>query len=1024
MALTRSLLIDDDELKLRQLVSEMNRKNEDPGFMRDYLRNTPGYKDEAINAEFLKQGIQTDMQESITVGQAEDTEIINIGGVDFNKSDLTFAQALSLEKRENEKAGGGMALADSKASATERQAIADIDATTDMVTEAETLLEGISTGPLAGRVQGVQQLLPGGGDEDFNALEAKLSNIKSSFMRAISGANVSEQEVRRLSKFLPEATDQEVIIKNKLEALKNEMAGRKKATLETLGITPETEASEAKDSGKAEYQLAPAPAEDAKTARIRGWLEANPDDPRATQVKGILDKMVLGKGVAAPEKMAEVETPEVDAVLPGEEPEDRKRKRGAAEMVGGFLGGEQIGEAIGNIIGAKVAEKAEGQRLKDSIVELQTRFQDGKITQEFRDKHIEALEQNARDAFGYDGPSGKQIVGDIGRIGLNFVGGAALKGGGALLKMTGIGVLAGGAEAMAEDKDVSQGAMIGGVLGGTLGVAGKVVGAGLRKLDQAVDISGKADKLAVQILQPSKKEMAKAIERGGVPGAVNALKTNVKKSKDFNELRTHMQATTSAIFDRRNNLIRKNNFAIGGEYLKPLEREIARLEKSKLATPAQIAKMKQVLAQEQGWLKEQGGIMTRMDAQARKTAVGDLVAPLLKKKEAGNLALDEANNKVALDAIRKGLKEAVEGGSKEVRDINSQYAGLKRATELLSGREALAMKDIDLTLWQKIVSPLVDIMSAASGAGSAQFVAKLATKQQDKLVKLTGKLEKLSQSKGGLFTEMYKTLRGLKGQGAIGDALDTLDAKVSNIKPGAGLSIEDVTKGLSKTEVNDVTRVLKDIGYDGFGGMDKDQFIGHFSEANRELYEKIIKRDKTIFDRVYRNAASLVGDNIKRDFSTPAVGKTALATEAKKYKTADEFVKGQGEIFHRTDREFKDFDSSINPDEFGTWFSTTKELSEESKDTLPILMKRFVDKKIKLITENKLSKLENTDEYLDYTGTMGDFLLKKGYEGVDYLDGSIQLVRPNKITQTRSQLTDIWNKANNKKQRKAIRDLK
>jgi hypothetical protein len=324
-----------------------------------------------------------------------------------------------------------------------------------------------------------------------------------------------------------------------------------------------------------------------------------------------------------------------------------------------------------------------------------------------------------------------------------------------------------------------------------------------------------------------------------------------------------------------------------------------------------------------------------------------------------------------------------------------------------------------------VANPLLGVGSAVAGYAASVKIGRYFARRSIVTPKARALL-KAHVKKNPQFMkdiEAYtKTTKDTTLKTSIKEALGQIKEGVQSIKPG--MTIENVVQGLSKAEVDDVTRVLKDIGYDGFGGMDKDQFIGHFSEANRELYEKIIKRDKTIFDRVYRNAASLVGDNIKRDFSTPAVGKTALATEAKKYKTADEFVKGQGEIFHRTDREFKDFDSSINPDEFGTWFSTTKELSEESKDTLPILMKRFVDKKIKLITENKLSKLENTDEYLDYTGTMGDFLLKKGYEGVDYLDGSIQLVRPNKITQTRSQLTDIWNKANNKKQRKAIRDLK
>ncbi|MFA5990480.1 MAG: hypothetical protein WC803_12865 [Sphingomonas sp.] len=135
----------------------------------------------------------------------------------------------------------------SKGSAVERQSIAVADETIQMSNDAlDFLNKGVETGPVAGRVGGAKQMLPGGGDEQFNQLDMKLSNIKANFMKSISGAAVSDQEVKRLSQFLPSTNDQEEVIRLKLEALKSETAHLRDNTYKTLGIDPNSVRNESR----------------------------------------------------------------------------------------------------------------------------------------------------------------------------------------------------------------------------------------------------------------------------------------------------------------------------------------------------------------------------------------------------------------------------------------------------------------------------------------------------------------------------------------------------------------------------------------------------------------------------------------------------------------------------------------------------------------------------------------------------------------------------------------------------------
>lgn len=115
--------------------------------------------------------------------------------------------------------------------------IAGFDNTTTAAQEALNILQqGVQTGPIAGRVlQGAK--LAGSANPQQLQLEQVLGKLRADFMKAISGAAVSENEVKRLSSFLPSINDQESVIQSKLNTLMQEVSRNKSNFLSTLGAS-------------------------------------------------------------------------------------------------------------------------------------------------------------------------------------------------------------------------------------------------------------------------------------------------------------------------------------------------------------------------------------------------------------------------------------------------------------------------------------------------------------------------------------------------------------------------------------------------------------------------------------------------------------------------------------------------------------------------------------------------------------------------------------------------------------------
>lgn len=161
---------------------------------------------------------------------------------------------------------------------------------------------------------------------------------------------------------------------------------------------------------------------------------------------------------------------------------------------------------------------------------------------------------------------------------------------------------------------------------------------------------------------------------------------------------------------------------------------------------------------------------------------------------------------------------------------------------------------------------------------------------------------------------------------------------------------------------------------------------------------------------------------------------TSLEQEAKKYKSAEEFVKAQGvQAFHGTPEKFDKFDisksgKSTDSGMFGKGFYFTNDINEaktystrngktgEVKDVVlnlknPLVLNSKSDiPKINVPMET-IEQMRNADK--NYSEAFTQYLKNNGYDGViDKISGNkIQyVVLDNSQIKTKKELLDIWNK--------------
>lgn len=148
-----------------------------------------------------------------------------------------------------------------------------------------------------------------------------------------------------------------------------------------------------------------------------------------------------------------------------------------------------------------------------------------------------------------------------------------------------------------------------------------------------------------------------------------------------------------------------------------------------------------------------------------------------------------------------------------------------------------------------------------------------------------------------------------------------------------------------------------------------------------------------------------ISDTIKDLKDNGLATPSDLTQEAPKYKSAEEFVKAQKTYYHGTDVDFKQFDPNANPEDFGTWLTPNKSEIDTMKPKFT--WQKQIRPGTKLATQSQWEKITNNID-IPYK----DFALNSEYRGIKYPDGTIQLFHPNEDLVSKSQLTDIWKKAN------------
>lgn len=218
------------------------------------------------------------------------------------------------------------------------------------------------------------------------------------------------------------------------------------------------------------------------------------------------------------------------------------------------------------------------------------------------------------------------------------------------------------------------------------------------------------------------------------------------------------------------------------------------------------------------------------------------------------------------------------------------------------------------------------------------------------------------------------------------DAIATLQSKTLKMKD---VSPENIAKVIKKNaDIYGNNKFVK-VGVfkmeDG-SGISIDINI---ATPDRKLAERIAKlnNQESYWDAQIEDVVRTGGTG-KQVFGRKDIKRTLDEVEGKKLP--------ERRLYHATNSQFDEFDPGRNPKDFGTWFSSDK--ASIADPNFPIVKERVLKDNVKLIKEDELDELMNSDENLNDNRPFPAFYLDKGYRGIDYGDGTVQLWKPNEDT--------------------------
>lgn len=120
-------------------------------------------------------------------------------------------------------AGGGQA--QPGLSPSQRTQVASTEQGLDSLTEIERLFKPEYVGPATGRIRAIGQKIPGVPvNEEFSQFQAEVAAMRNATIKAITGAQMSEPEAKRIREQIPEITDKPEVFKAKLAATRRNQA--------------------------------------------------------------------------------------------------------------------------------------------------------------------------------------------------------------------------------------------------------------------------------------------------------------------------------------------------------------------------------------------------------------------------------------------------------------------------------------------------------------------------------------------------------------------------------------------------------------------------------------------------------------------------------------------------------------------------------------------------------------------------------------------------------------------------------
>lgn len=262
------------------------------------------------------------------------------------------------------------------------------------------------------------------------------------------------------------------------------------------------------------------------------------------------------------------------------------------------------------------------------------------------------------------------------------------------------------------------------------------------KSGRLAKIAEEQNRLSAQILQPGTKDLQNALSKNKILPSMKAFQQLAKKSKNFDDLKNIFSEEIENVFTERNTILNKFNAPVDTNKILDNIAEFAQKEAKKFTrSKTELRAMNKWIDLELEYLAKNPKIDI-LTSQARKELLQDSTAKFIDKKIAGTLMGEESVELFIKDAIRDAYKDAIErslpaGQRTIVKNINSQYEGLKDARDLLSKRQASDLKKIPDGIVKKFTNLIgINFKLAAARSISNSDVF-------NSLSKLTGRVEKL-----------------------------------------------------------------------------------------------------------------------------------------------------------------------------------------------------------------------------------------------------------------------------------------